>query len=50
MVEKEKMNAIVLPRDRVVKIRWNEGDNINKLLEMLASVPGMKVIDRRYRG
>ena len=44
------MKAIVLSRDRVVKIRYNEGDKLNDLIDALMTVPGMEVIDRRYRG
>lgn len=44
------MKAIVLSRDRVVKIRYNEGDNINTLLDALMTLPGMEVIDGGYRG
>lgn len=44
------MKAIVLSRDRVVKIRYNEGDNINKLLDALMTVPGMEVIEGEYKG
>ena len=44
------MKAIVLSRDRVVKIRYNENDKLNELLEALTNVPGMEVIDRGYRG
>lgn len=44
------MKAIILTRDRVVKIRYNEGDKLNELLEALMSVPGMELIDRGYKG
>lgn len=44
------MKAIVLLRDKVVKIRYNEGDNINQLLDALMTVPGMEVINGGYKG
>ena len=44
------MKAIVLSRDKVVKIRYNEDDKLNELLEALITVPGMELIDRGYRG
>ena len=44
------MKAIVLSRDRVIKIRYNEDDKLNELLEALITVPGMELIDRGYRG
>ena len=44
------MKAIVLSRDRVVKIRYNEGDNLNLLLDALRTVPGMELEDKGYRG
>ena len=43
------MKATVLPRDKVVKIRYNDKDKLNELLEVLTTVPGMEVIDRGYR-
>ena len=44
------MKATVLTRDRVIKIRYNEDDKLNELLEALITVPGMELIDRGYRG
>ena len=44
------MKAIVLSRDRVIKIRYNEDDKLNELLEALITVPGMELIDKGYRG
>ena len=44
------MKAIVSTRDRVIKIRYNEDDKLNELLEALITVPGMELIDRGYRG
>ena len=44
------MKAIVLSRDRVIKIRYNKDDKLNELLEALTTVPGMELIDRGYRG
>ena len=44
------MKAIVLSRDKVVKIRYNEDDKLNELLEALTTVPGMELTDRGYRG
>ena len=44
------MKAIVLSRDKVVKIRYNEDDKLNELLDALMTVPRMEVIDRGYRG
>ena len=44
------MKAIVLSRDRVIKIRYNEDDKLNELLEALITVPGMELIDRGHRG
>ena len=46
----EPMKAIVLSRDKVVKIRYNEDDKRNDLLDALMTVQGMEVIDRGYRG
>ena len=46
----QPMKAIVLSRDRVIKIRYNEDDKLNELLEALITVPGMELIDRGYRG
>lgn len=44
------MRAIVLSRDKVVKIRYEENESINDLLEKLMSVPGMELEDKGYRG
>ena len=44
------MKAIVLPRDKVVKIRYTENDKLNVLLEALMTVPGLEIQDRGYRG
>ncbi|MGB7532992.1 MAG: hypothetical protein WA977_08490 [Halobacteriota archaeon] len=44
------MQAIILSRDRVVKIRYNEDDKLNELLEALMTVPGLELQDRGYRG
>ena len=44
------MKAIILSRDRVVKIRYSEDDKLNELLEALITVPGMELIDKGYRG
>jgi len=44
------MKAIVFSRDRVVKIRYNEDDKLNELIEALSTVPGLEVIDRGYKG
>ena len=44
------MRAIILSRDRVVKIRYNEGDKLNDILDALMTVPGMELIDKGYRG
>ena len=44
------MKAIVLSRDRVIKIRYNEDDKLNELLETLTRIPGMELIDKGYRG
>ena len=43
------MKAIVLPRDKVVKIRYNESE-LNDLLEALTIMPGLEIQDRGYRG
>ena len=43
------MKAIVLTRDRIVKIRYKEDDKLNELLELLTTIPGMELIDRGYR-
>ena len=34
------MKAVILKRDKIIKIRYNEGESINDLLEKLMSVPG----------
>lgn len=44
------MKAIVLPRDRVVKIRYDEDSELNRLMDALSTVPDMDVQDRGYRG
>jgi len=44
------MQAIILSRDRVIKIRYNEDDKLNELLEALMTVPGLELTDRGYRG
>lgn len=44
------MKAIVLSRDKVVKIRYNENDNLSELLEALMTVQGLELADRGYRG
>ena len=44
------MKCIILKRDKVVKIRYNENESINDLLEKLMSVPGMELEDKGYRG
>ena len=44
------MKAIVLSRDKVVKIRYNKDDKLNDLLDALTTVPGLELIDRGYRG
>lgn len=44
------MKAVVLSRDKVVKIRYNEGDKLSELLEALMTVPGLELIDRGYTG
>ena len=43
------MKAIVLSRDKVVKIRYTESE-LNDLLEALTTVPGLELQDRGYRG
>ena len=43
------MKATVLPRDKVVKIRYSKDDQLLELLELLSIVPDMEVIDRGYR-
>ena len=44
------MKAIILSRNKLVKIRYYEDDKLNELLEALMTVPGMEVIDRKYTG
>ena len=44
------MKAIVLSRDKVVKIRYNENDKLSELLEALMTVPGLELTDRGYTG
>lgn len=44
------MKAIILSRDKLIKIRYNEGDKLNDLLDALMTVQGMEVIDRKYTG
>jgi hypothetical protein len=43
------MKATVLPRDKIVKIRYNKDDKLNELLDALMTVQGMEVIDKGYR-
>ena len=43
------MKAIVLSRDKVVKIRYTESE-LNDLLEALTTMPGLEIQDRGYRG
>ena len=44
------MKAIILSRDKVVKIRYNEGDKLSDLLEALMTVPDLEIQDRGYKG
>ena len=43
------MKAIILPRDKIVKIRYNKDDKLNEILDALSTLPGMEIIDRGYR-
>lgn len=43
------MKATVLTRDNLVKIRYTESE-LNALLEVLTTVPGLELQDRGYRG
>lgn len=43
------MRAIVLSRDKLVKIRYNESDKFNELLDALMTVPGLEIQDKGYR-
>ena len=44
------MRAVVLPRDRVVKIRYEGDAELSRLMEALSTVPDIDVQDRGYRG
>lgn len=44
------MKAIILPRDKVVKIRYNESDKLSDILDALMTVPGLEIQDRGYTG
>jgi len=44
------MKAVVLSRDKLIKIRYNEDSELNDLMGALQAVPGMDVQDRGYRG
>ena len=43
------MKAIILSRDKVVKIRYTESE-LSDLLEALMTMPGLELQDRGYRG
>lgn len=44
------MKAMVFSRNKVVKIRYDDADNLTSLLDALLTVPGLEVIDRGYKG
>lgn len=44
------MKTIVLTRNKVVKVRYNEDDKLDDILDALMSVPGMELEDKGYRG
>ena len=46
------MKTIVLTRNKLVKVRYNEdeSDKLNDILDALITVPGMKLEDKGYRG
>ena len=43
------MNAIVLSRDKVVKIRYNNTE-LTDLLKELRKIPNMEIKEREYTG
>lgn len=44
------MKAVVLSRDKVVKIRYNKDSELSRLLDALLTVPDIDLQDRGYRG
>ena len=44
------MKAIVLPRDNVVKIRYNNDTELPDLLKELRKISNMKIKERGYAG
>ena len=44
------MKAIVLVRDKVVKIRYNEDSELNGLMDALLTVPNLDIRDRKFTG
>ena len=44
------MKAVVLSRDKLIKIRYNEDSDLNNLMDALRTVPGIDIHDKGYRG
>ena len=44
------MKATAFPRDKVVKIRYNEESELPDLLEELRKIPNMEIKERGYTG
>ncbi len=44
------MKAVIFKRDKVIKIRYKESDNLNLLLDALRTVPGMELEEGKYGG
>ena len=43
------MKAVVLSKDNLVKIRYNDDSELNRLMEALGNVQELDVQDRGYR-
>lgn len=44
------MKAIVFPRDKVIKILYNNDTKLSQLKDALMTVPGMELQDRKFTG
>jgi len=44
------MKAIVFSRNKVVKIRYNDDNELPDLLKELRKIPNLKIKEKRYTG
>jgi len=44
------MRVIVLARDKVVKIRYGNDGELNALMDVLRTVPGIDIQDGKFKG